>query len=193
LRREKLVVADEIENARAYMEDVFLVALPKLYARWEHDLGVRPPSFLRLGSWIGGDRDGNPFVNAETLDHALSCGATTVLGHYLESVHHLGAEISISSELAHVPQAVLALAGSSGDLAASRADEPYRRALSGVYARLAATYVQIVGEAPPRPSRLEGKPYSSPDSFRRDLVAVASRRWRAKEMARWPAAARWGG
>ena len=174
LRREKLVVADEIENARAYMEDVFLVALPKLYARWEHDLGVRPPSFLRLGSWIGGDRDGNPFVNAETLDHALSCGATTVLGHYLESVHHLGAEISISSELAHVPQAVLALAGSSGDLAASRADEPYRRALSGVYARLAATYVQIVGEAPPRPSRLEGKPYSSPDSFRRDLVAIAS-------------------
>lgn len=70
LRREKLVVADEIENARAYMEEVFLVALPKLYARWEHELGHRPPSFLRLGSWIGGDRDGNPFVNAQTLDHA---------------------------------------------------------------------------------------------------------------------------
>ena len=174
LRREKLVVADEIENARAYMEDVFLVALPKLYARWERDLGTRPPSFLRLGSWIGGDRDGNPFVNAETLDHALSRGAGTALGHYLECVHHLGAEISISSELAHVPQAVLDLAEASGDLAASRADEPYRRALSGVYARLAATYVQIVGEAPPRPSRLAGKPYSSPDSFRRDLIAIAS-------------------
>lgn len=174
LRREKLVVADEIENARAYMEDVFLIALPKLYARWERDLGTRPPSFLRLGSWIGGDRDGNPFVNAETLDNALSRGAATALGHYLECVHHLGAEISISSELAHVPQAVLDLAEASGDLAASRADEPYRRALSGVYARLAATYVQIVGEAPPRPSRLAGKPYSSPDSFRRDLIAIAS-------------------
>ncbi|MBK7163013.1 MAG: phosphoenolpyruvate carboxylase [Sphingomonadales bacterium] len=174
LRREKLVVADEIENARAYMEDVFLVALPKLYARWERDLGTRPPSFLRLGSWIGGDRDGNPFVNAQTLDNALSRGAATALGHYLECVHHLGAEISISSELAHVPQAVLDLAEASGDLAASRADEPYRRALSGVYARLAATYVKIVGEAPPRPSRLAGKPYSSPDSFRRDLIAIAS-------------------
>ncbi|WP_298603501.1 phosphoenolpyruvate carboxylase [uncultured Sphingorhabdus sp.] len=174
LRREKLVVADEIENARAYMEDVFLVALPKLYARWERDLGMRPPSFLRLGSWIGGDRDGNPFVNAQTLDTALSRGAATVLGHYLECVHHLGAEISISSELAHVPHAVLDLAEASGDVAASRTDEPYRRALSGVYARLASTYVQIVGEAPPRPSRLAGTPYSSPDSFRRDLVAIAS-------------------
>ncbi|MEQ1551978.1 phosphoenolpyruvate carboxylase [Sphingorhabdus sp.] len=174
LRREKLVVADEIENARAYMEDVFLVALPKLYARWERDLGARPPSFLRLGSWIGGDRDGNPFVNAQTLDNALSRGAATALGHYLECVHHLGAEISISSELAHVPQAVLDLAEASGDIAASRADEPYRRALSGIYARLAATYVQIVGEAPPRPSRLAGKSYSSPDSFRRDLIAIAS-------------------
>ncbi|MGL5837055.1 MAG: phosphoenolpyruvate carboxylase [Sphingorhabdus sp.] len=174
LRREKLVVADEIENARAYMEDVFLTALPKLYARWERDLGHRPPSFLRLGSWIGGDRDGNPFVNAQTLDHALSRGAATALNHYLDAVHHLGAEISISSELAQVPQAVLDLAGESGDNAPSRTDEPYRRALSGIYARLAATYEQIVGQKPPRPSRLDGEPYASPDSFRRDLVTIAS-------------------
>ena len=174
LRREKLVVADEIENARAYMEEVFLVALPKLYARWEHELGYRPQSFLRLGSWIGGDRDGNPFVNAGTLDDALTRGAATVLGHYLESVHLLGAEISISSELAHVPQAVLDLADASGDNAPSRADEPYRRALSGIYARLSATYARIVGVPPPRPSRLDGKPYAAPDSFRRDLVAIAS-------------------
>jgi phosphoenolpyruvate carboxylase len=174
LRREKLVVADEIENARAYMEDVFLIALPKLYARWERDLGARPPSFLRLGSWIGGDRDGNPFVNAQTLVQALSRGAATAIGHYLKAVHQLGAEISISSKLAHVPQAVLDLAEASGDSAPSRADEPYRRALSGIYARLAASYERIVGQKPPRPSRLAGKPYSSPDSFRRDLIAIAS-------------------
>lgn len=174
LRREKLVVADEIENARAYMEEVFLVALPKLYARWEHELGYRPPSFLRLGSWIGGDRDGNPFVDAQALGHALTRGGATALGHYLESVHHLGAEISISSELAHVPQAVIDLADASGDAAASRADEPYRRALSGIYARLCATYARIVGEAPPHPSRLTGKPYAAPESFRRDLIILAS-------------------
>ncbi len=174
LRREKLVVADEIENARAYMEEVFLVALPKLYARWERVLGHRPPPFLRLGSWIGGDRDGNPFVNAQTLDHALSRGAATAIAHYLDAIHHLGAEISISSELAHVPQAVLDLAEASGDNAPSRADEPYRRALSGIYARLAATYERIVGQKPPRPSRLAGQPYASPDGFRRDLIAIAS-------------------
>lgn len=174
LRREKLVVADEIENARAYMEDVFLVALPKLYARWERDLERRPPSFLRLGSWIGGDRDGNPCVNAQTLDHALSRGAATVLGHYLDAVHQLGAEISISSELAPIPQEVLDLAESSGDNAASRSDEPYRRALSGIYARLDATYRRIVGDAPPRPARLAGEPYESPEAFRHDLVAIAS-------------------
>jgi phosphoenolpyruvate carboxylase len=174
LRREKLVVADEIENARAYLEDVFLVALPKLYARWERDLGARPPSFLRLGSWIGGDRDGNPFVNAQTLDHALSRGAATAIGHYLDAVHQLGAEISISSELANVPQALLDLADASGDTAPSRADEPYRRALSGIYARLTASYDSIIGQKPPRPSQLVGKPYSSPDSFRRDLITIAS-------------------
>ncbi len=174
LRREKLVVADEIENARAYMEDVFLTALPKLYARWERDLGHRPPSFLRLGSWIGGDRDGNPFVNAQTLDHALSRGSATVLGHYLDAVHALGAEISISAELSAIPQAVRDLAEASGDNAPSRADEPYRRALSGVYARLTATYQAIVAQAPPRPSRLAGRAYASPDDFRHDLIAIAS-------------------
>src|SRR4051812_39378572 len=71
LRRERLYVADEVENALAYLRDVFLPVLPALYARWERALGKRPASFLRLGSWIGGDRDGNPFVNAESLRLAL--------------------------------------------------------------------------------------------------------------------------
>jgi phosphoenolpyruvate carboxylase len=71
LRRERLFVADEIGIALSYFRDVFLPLLPQLYAHWERALGQRPPSFLRLGSWIGGDRDGNPFVNAETLRTAL--------------------------------------------------------------------------------------------------------------------------
>ncbi len=69
---------------------------------------------------------------------------------------------------------MLDLADASGDSAPSRVDEPYRRALSGIYARLCATYAQLVGEAPPRPSRLSGQPYASPESFRRDLVTIAS-------------------
>lgn len=174
LRREKLFVADEIENARAYMQEVFLNALPKLYARWEKALGARPPGFVRLGTWIGGDRDGNPFVDAETLRYAISRDGGTAIRHYLESIHKLGAEISISSGMSDTPEAVLALAEKSGDAAPSRADEPYRRAMSGIYARLAATHIKLIGDQPPRPSGLSGEPYTGPDELRADLVTIAA-------------------
>ncbi len=174
LRREKLFVADEIENARAYMQEVFLTALPKLYAGWEKALGARPPGFVRLGTWIGGDRDGNPFVDAETLRYAISRDGGTAIRHYLESIHKLGAEISISSGMSDTPEAVLALAEKSGDAAPSRADEPYRRAMSGIYARLAATHIKLIGHQPPRPSGLSGEPYAGPEELRADLVTVAA-------------------
>jgi phosphoenolpyruvate carboxylase len=174
LRTEKLFVADEIDNALTYLRDVFVPVIPKLYARWEQELGARPASFLRVGSWIGGDRDGNPFVTAETLHMATSRNAAAVLGHYIDAVHALGAELSVSSSLAMVPEAVEALAAASGDAAPSRSDEPYRRALSGIYARLCATYAGIVGRAPPRPSALAGDAYAAPAEFRRDLVTIAA-------------------
>jgi len=173
LRTEKLFVADEIDNALTYLQGVFLPVVPKLYARWEKELGQRPASFLRVGSWIGGDRDGNPFVTAETLRMATGRNAAAVLGHYIDAVHALGAELSVSAALAPVPQAVAALAEASGDEAPSRRDEPYRRALSGLYARLCATYAGIVGKPPPRPSALAGEPYATPADFRRDLVTIA--------------------
>lgn len=173
LRTQKLFVADEIDNALTYLRDVFLPVVPKLYARWEKELGQRPAPFLRVGSWIGGDRDGNPFVTAETLQQATSRNAAAVLGHYIDQVHALGAELSVSSSLAAVPEAVEALAEASGDGAASRGDEPYRRALSGIYARLSATYVAITGKAPPRPAPLKGEPYPAPADFRRDLATIA--------------------
>lgn len=174
LRRERLFVADEVENARAYMQDVFLPVLPMLYARWERVLGHRPPAFLRLGSWIGGDRDGNPFVTAEALRHALGRQAETALVHYLDGVHALGQDLSIATGLSQTPQAVLDLAEKSGDNAPSRADEPYRRALAGIYARLCATHVALTGRQPPRPSVLAGEPYASPGDLRRDLVVLAN-------------------
>ena len=173
LRREKLFVADEIDNVLAYFRDTFLPVLPALYARWERVLGARPQSFLRVGSWIGGDRDGNPFVQAPQLQFALKRGAQAALVYYLDALHALGAELSLSTELAHVPQAVLDIADASGDTSPSRQDEPYRRALSGIYARLAATYATLTGGQPPRPSSLKGQAYASPADFRRDLVTVA--------------------
>jgi phosphoenolpyruvate carboxylase len=65
--------------------------------------GPAPASFLRLGSWIGGDRDGNPHVTAESLRLALGRAAQALLADYLEQLHALGAELSISSELAASP------------------------------------------------------------------------------------------
>ncbi|WP_336967713.1 phosphoenolpyruvate carboxylase [Sphingobium aromaticiconvertens] len=173
LRREKLFVADEIENVLTYFRDTFLPVLPALYGRWERVLGARPQSFLRVGSWIGGDRDGNPFVQAPQLEFALSRGGQAALAYYLDALHALGAELSLSTELAHVPQAVLNLAEGSGDNSPSRQDEPYRRAISGIYARLAATYVKLTGGQPPRPSSLKGEAYAMPADLRHDLVTIA--------------------
>ena len=173
LRRERLYVTDEVETALSYLRDVFLPVLPALYQRWDKVFGARVPAFLRPGSWIGGDRDGNPFVTAESLTNALARAADAVLTHYCEAVHALGAELSISTEHAEVDQAVRVLADASGDAALSRADEPYRRALSGIYARLAATHERLTGKTSPRPGRLTGEPYADPKALRTDLVAIA--------------------
>jgi len=173
LRKERLFVADEVETALSYLRDVFLPALPALYQRWDRALGARAPSFLRPGSWIGGDRDGNPFVTAESLRIALAKACEAVLGHYLDAVNALGAELSISTGITQADEGVQALAEASGDTAPSRADEPYRRALSGIYARLAATHLALTGKPAPRPGPLHGEPYPDPVTFRADLVTIA--------------------
>jgi phosphoenolpyruvate carboxylase len=173
LRRERLYVTDEVETALSYLRDVFLPVLPGLYQRWDRALGDRCPSFLKPGSWIGGDRDGNPNVVAESLEIALAKACEAVLGYYLDQVHALGAELSISTEHTPVDDELLALANASGDMAPSRGDEPYRRALSGIYARLAATHLSFVGKPAPRPGALKGEPYADPQALRRDLVTIA--------------------
>ena len=173
LRRERLYVTDEVETALSYLRDVFLPTLPALYQRWDRVLGQRVPSFLRPGSWIGGDRDGNPNVVAESMRTALAQASEAVIGHYLDAVHQLGAELSISTEHATVDDALAALATASGDHADARADEPYRRALSGIYARLAATHLALTGKPAPRPGKLHGERYATPQAFRADLVIIA--------------------
>ncbi len=173
LRREKLGVADEVETALSYLRDIFLPVMPALYARWDRALGEHAPSFLRAGSWIGGDRDGNPFVTAESMRLALARSAEAVLGYYLGAVHALGAELSISTEHAKVGEALLTLAEISGDVARSRADEPYRRALSGIYARLSATHQALIGKPAPRSAPLAAKPYATPAEFGDELATVA--------------------
>jgi phosphoenolpyruvate carboxylase len=173
LRRERLYVADEVENALTYLRDVFVPTLPALYVRWERVLQHRPASFLRMGTWIGGDRDGNPNVTAESLGLALSRASQAVLAHYLDELHALGAELSISTEIAAASAAVSELAERSEDQNAARRDEPYRRAITGVYARVAATYESITQQRPPRPASVSGEPYQNAAHLRKDLVDIA--------------------
>jgi phosphoenolpyruvate carboxylase len=173
LRRERLYVADEVDIALAYLREVFLPVIPALYARWERSLGRRPASFLRPGSWIGGDRDGNPHVTADSLRLTLGRSSQALLADYLAQLHALGAELSISNELAEVSAELTALAQHSGDSNPARADEPYRRAITGIYARLAATYRKLTGHVPPRPASVSGEPYPDARSLRADLQILA--------------------
>jgi phosphoenolpyruvate carboxylase len=173
LRGVRIGVPDEIETALSYFRQTFLPVLPRLYARWEAMLGVAGlPRFLRPGNWIGGDRDGNPNVTADTLRHALREQAKLAVGHQLDELHALGAELSISAGLAHVSPAIEALAAASGDAGPQRADEPYRRAITGLYARLAATYAKLTGGAPTRPASVAAAPYPTAAEFRADLQAL---------------------
>jgi phosphoenolpyruvate carboxylase len=173
LRTAKLTVADEIENALSYYRSTFLRQIPRLYREIEDALPGHPiPPFFRMGNWIGGDRDGNPFVTAETLQMALARQAETVLRFYLTEVHELGAELSISASLAPVTAQMHALAASSPDQSAHREDEPYRRALIGMYARLAATLEQLTGTEALRHAVAPQQPYRSAGEFLHDLQTI---------------------
>jgi len=127
-----------------------------------------------VASWVGGDRDGNPFVTSATLDYAGHRLSEIVLDHYLEEIHALGSELSLSDRLVHVSKALAALAAKSANASAHKADEPYRRVLTLIYARLATTRKAIVGRAPLRPSRGDEKPYHSPREFAEDLTIIAN-------------------
>ena len=173
LRFTKLTVADEVENALSYYERTFLREIPRIYADLERKLGQHTVnSFLRMGQWIGGDRDGNPNVNAQTLVHALRRQADVALRHYLTEVHYLGSELSVSAMLVQCDPAMQALAERSPDTNAHRQDEPYRRALTGMYARLAATLKALTGGDAARHAVAPQSPYPSAAEFLADLRVI---------------------
>ena len=173
LRLTKLTVADEIENALSYYEATFLREIPKLYAELEQALPGQPiASFLRMGQWIGGDRDGNPNVTASTLEYALTRQCDVALRHYLTEVHFLGSELSLSAMLVPFGPQMLALAARSPDTNAHRQDEPYRRALTGMYARLAATLKELTGGDAARHAVAPQNPYASAEEFLADLRVI---------------------
>ena len=127
------------------------------------------PSFMRIGSWIGGDRDGNPFVNAEVLTQTIGMQSKRVFDFYLEELHLLGAELSLDSERVSISAQLAELTKRSTDESPRRAAEPYRRAIVGIYARLFATARALGQSALPRRSVIEAEPYGTAAEFRADL------------------------
>ncbi len=180
LRAVKLGVKDEIENALAYFDYTFIDAVPRLHGEIEDSVSQLPgeaaadplPTVLVLGSWVGGDRDGNPFVTAEMLEYAFRRQAEIAFDHYFAQVHALGAELPISGLWARLTPGMQALADASPDKSPFRQDEPYRRALTGVFARLAATAAALGLRREHRAAVGRGEPYADAAAFAADLDLI---------------------
>ena len=176
LRTAKLTVRDEIKNGLEFYRYTFLKEIPEIYAGLEKQLegrfskDIKVPSLLRVGSWIGGDRDGNPFVTHDVMRDAVRQHSALVFEHYLEETHILGTRLSLTDRLVDVSAALRALSDASPDTASSRADEPYRRALILVYSRLAAT-ARALGHdiVHRRPLDEQAEPYANPQALIADL------------------------
>ncbi len=169
VRYSKLTVVNEIENALSYYETTFLNVIPEILQDLERDLNkqyaaelekpFQLPSFLQMGSWIGGDRDGNPFVNGATLSQAVGMQSATAFKFYLKQLDALRRELSISTRLVNVNPALLELAQLSLDQSPHRLDEPYRLALNGIYDRLIATAKQLLPQLELRENANQAVPY----------------------------------
>jgi len=180
LRLAKLRVGDEInESLRYYPLSLFdgIVALHQdlereVANRWPALAGWHASPVIRMGSWIGGDRDGNPFVTAAVLHGAVQAQCTMALQHHLRALHRLAIGLSMSSRLVNPTDALLALAVAGHDNSPFRQDEPYRQAMRGMHARLSATAHCILGstdDAPPHHVRA----YDSTTELMADLDVVA--------------------
>jgi phosphoenolpyruvate carboxylase len=182
LRLSRLRVRDEINEALRYYDLTLFDAIAQVHADAEHELARRWPElagrrltpFVRMGSWIGGDRDGNPFVTADVVTTAIRSNAAAALRHHLDGLARLALELSLSSRLVEPTAALEALADRSNDDSPFRADEPYRRALRGMHGRLAATAARLLDEELTPPLASPAEPYPDPESLLDDLAVVAT-------------------
>ena len=178
LRELTLSVRDEIDNGLSYFGTTFLEQLPRLYGEIEDSIhsrwrGCSIPAFVKVGTWIGGDRDGNPHVNDEVLRYALERQSAVAMDYYLTEVRRLRRELSQSVRVVQVTAAVEQLARCSADQSAHRSDEPYRLALSHVHDRLMATASVLCRGAATAPSENSVAPYADSGEFGGDLKIVA--------------------
>jgi phosphoenolpyruvate carboxylase len=182
VRLSKISVINEIENAISYYETTFLHAIPEILQDLERDINrifseefdglYQLPSFLHMGSWIGGDRDGNPFVNGETLAQAASLQSAAAFQFYLGEVESLRRELAVSTRLAQVTPEVQILAERSRNQSPHRIDEAYRLALNGIHDRLMITASLLSSTSDTSPITFEAKPYENAEAFLAEITML---------------------
>jgi len=179
LRPVRLAVKDEIENGLAYYHYTFLRQVPRLHAELEEQIAayagveritLRPA--VRIGNWIGGDRDGNPYVTDEITRHAMRRQSITALDFYLEETHLLSRELSLSTRIVGITQPLRRLSELTPDHSEHRSDEPYRLALNGVYGRLYATTRRLNDHEPGRRAMGAAPPYHDASEFIAELDII---------------------
>ena len=177
IRLSRLKIQDEIETGLRYYPAAFFDVIPKVNAEVRHALRARWPEadllgapILRPGSWIGGDRDGNPNVTAEVVRLATGSAAYTAFRHYFSELTALEEELSMSARLVAISDPLTTLADVCHEPA--RADEPYRRALRVIHGRLTATAAAVLDRQPEHQLDLDLPRYDTPVELLADLDTV---------------------
>ena len=178
VRFSRLTVGNEVDNMLRYFQRTFAHTIPDLLCAIEDEMrniGINLPSglqaLLRLGSWIGGDRDGNPNVDGETLRQALAMQFAKLANYYAQQLIALGHELSISEQVANISSGLKELSAASPDISPQRQDEHYRRALSHIYARLSAT-AEARGASISPPPFADRPAYNQDAEFLADLETI---------------------
>ena len=148
IRDKKLKVTNEITNVMEYYNSSFLQAVPNLVLEYkrlakEHGLELEQPHPITMGMWIGGDRDGNPFVTADTLKRSATIQSEVILNYYIEKISKLYRHFSLSTSLSNTSEAVAEMASLSSDTSVFREKEPYRRAFHYIQSKLIQTLVNL--------------------------------------------------
>lgn len=148
IRDKKLKVTNEITNVMEYYNSSFLQAITNFMVEYkrlaeERVIKLDNPKPITMGMWIGGDRDGNPFVTAETLKLSATLQSEVILNYYIDKVYTLYRTFSLSTNLSETSQAVAEMAALSTDKSVYRENEPYRRAFHYIQSKLIQTLLYL--------------------------------------------------
>ncbi|HGJ1620913.1 TPA: phosphoenolpyruvate carboxylase [Streptococcus pneumoniae] len=171
IREKKLKVTNEITNAMEYYNSSFLKAVPHLTTEYKrlaqaHGLNLKQAKPITMGMWIGGDRDGNPFVTAETLKKSALTQCEVIMNYYDKKIYQLYREFSLSTSIVNVSKQVREMARQSKDNSIYREKELYRRALFDIQSKIQATKTYLIEDEE------VGTRYETANDFYKDLIAI---------------------